>query len=133
MKMRERKVRKLSPRVECLECRELLSLARATLAATQSASRGKIDAVPVAVGRAHATTSANRPVMAAKNSPSTATFIDPTAVIHNPRATTIGSQDYVAPFATLTAKCGGTITIGNASLMCRIASRSQPPAGAQTW
>jgi carbonic anhydrase/acetyltransferase-like protein (isoleucine patch superfamily) len=115
MKMRERNVTKLNPRVECLERRELLSVARVALAAPHSASRGKIDAVPVAAARAHATTPANRPVTAAATSPSTATFIDPTAVIRDPRATTFGTQDYVAPFATLTAMCGGTITIGNAS------------------
>jgi carbonic anhydrase/acetyltransferase-like protein (isoleucine patch superfamily) len=115
MKIHERNARRLSPRVECLERRELLSLARVALAAAHSASRSKIDAVPVAVARAHAATPANRAVVAAATSPSTATFIDPTAVIRNPRATTIGSQDYVAPFATLTAMGGATISIGNAS------------------
>jgi carbonic anhydrase/acetyltransferase-like protein (isoleucine patch superfamily) len=79
------------------------------------AGRGKIGTVPVAVAGVDATTPVKRPVMAAATSPSTATFIDPAAVIRHRRAITIGSQDYVAPFATLKAMRGGTITIGNAS------------------
>jgi carbonic anhydrase/acetyltransferase-like protein (isoleucine patch superfamily) len=79
------------------------------------ASRGMIGIVLVAVAGVQATTPVNRPLMAAAAAPSTATFIDPTAVIPNPRAITIGIQDYVAPFATLNALHGGTITIGNAS------------------
>jgi len=104
-----------SPRVECLERRELLSTARVAWTEAHVASRGTIGTVPVAVAGVHATTPVNRPVMAAATSPSTATFIDPTAVIRNPRAITIGIQDYIGPFATLDALHGGTITIGNAS------------------
>jgi carbonic anhydrase/acetyltransferase-like protein (isoleucine patch superfamily) len=51
----------------------------------------------------------------AASSASTATFIDPTAVINEARAVTFGTQDYVAPFATLSAESGGTIRIGNGS------------------
>ena len=64
--------------------------------------------------RTHTATHAKR-TFAAESGPSTATFIDPTAVIHGGRGITIGKQDYVAPFATLSAQRGGTITIGNAS------------------
>jgi carbonic anhydrase/acetyltransferase-like protein (isoleucine patch superfamily) len=71
--------------------------------------------VHVAAAGVHATTPVKHAIKAAAASPSTATFIDPTAVIRNPRAITIGTQDYVAPFATLSALHGGTITIGNAS------------------
>ena len=59
---------------------------------------------------------AGAPVMSFTTSPSTATFIDPTAVLRGGRrAITFGSQDYVAPFATLTAMRGGTISIGSGS------------------
>jgi carbonic anhydrase/acetyltransferase-like protein (isoleucine patch superfamily) len=67
------------------------------------------------VQRLHPSAPANRLVTDAIASPSTATFIDPTAVIGNPRATTIGDQDYVGPFATLSAGYGATISIGNGS------------------
>src|SRR5262245_60771038 len=101
MKARPRHVVRHSPRVECLERRELLSVARVAWTKTHVASLGRNGTVPVAVAGVHATAPVNRPIMAAAASPSTATFNDPTAVLRNPRAITIGIQDYVAPFATL--------------------------------
>jgi carbonic anhydrase/acetyltransferase-like protein (isoleucine patch superfamily) len=115
MKIRQRHIMRHTPRLEYLERRELLSMTRVAWTEAHVASRGKIGTVPVAVDGPHSTTPVNRPVIAAATSPSTATFIDPTAVIRRPRTTTIGTHDYVAPFATLNALHGGTITIGNAS------------------
>jgi carbonic anhydrase/acetyltransferase-like protein (isoleucine patch superfamily) len=92
-----------------------MSLARVTWTEAHVASLGKIGTVPAAVAGLDATTPVNRPIRAAAASPSTATFIDPTAVIRNSRAITIGTQDYVGPFASLSALHGGTITIGNTS------------------
>ena len=63
---------------------------------------------------AHAAANHKGALTAASNS-STATFIDPTAVINGARAITFGTQDYVAPFATFSAKRGGTIRIGRSS------------------
>jgi carbonic anhydrase/acetyltransferase-like protein (isoleucine patch superfamily) len=92
-----------------------MSLAGVGETATHVASRGKPGLVPAAVAGVQATAPVNRPISAAATSPSTATFIDPTAVIRNSRAISIGTQDYVAPFATLNALHGGSITIGNTS------------------
>jgi hypothetical protein len=114
MKFGKRDACKVSPRMEPLERRELLSAARGSLASPNSVSRAKIDAAPVAMVRAHTAAHAKDP-LAAVSGPSTATFIDPTAVIRGARAIRIGSQDYVAPFATLWAMCGGTIRIGSVS------------------
>ena len=66
------------------------------------------------MARAHTAAHVEGP-LADVSGPSTATFIDPTAVIRGARAITISSQDYVAPFATLWAMCRGTIRIGSAS------------------
>ncbi len=54
-------------------------------------------------------------ITSAATSSSTATFIDPTAIIGNANATTFGIQDYVGPFATFRARGGATISIGNSS------------------
>jgi carbonic anhydrase/acetyltransferase-like protein (isoleucine patch superfamily) len=115
MRIRQSHIIRQSPRVECLERRELLNAARVVWTEAHVASRGNIHTVDVAPAGVHATTPVTRPVTAAATSPSTATFIDPTAVIHDPSATMIGMQVYVAPFATLNAMGGGTITIGNGS------------------
>jgi carbonic anhydrase/acetyltransferase-like protein (isoleucine patch superfamily) len=61
------------------------------------------------------TVSADNPMTSAATSSSTATFIDPTAIIGNANATTFGIQDYVGPFATFRARGGATISIGNSS------------------
>src|SRR5260370_7205343 len=92
-------------------------MSMAGVASTEAlvASLRNTGTVHVAAAGVHATTPVKHAIKAVAASPSTATFIDPTAVIRNPRAITIGTQDYVAPFATLSALQGGTITIGNGS------------------
>ncbi len=106
---------KRSPRFEFLERRELLSMARTALARTHDAGRERIGMADVAFAGAHLAAPAARPVTAATAGPSSATFIDPTAVIRGARSITIGSQDYIAPFATLTARGGASISIGDIS------------------
>jgi carbonic anhydrase/acetyltransferase-like protein (isoleucine patch superfamily) len=115
--MTKRKIaeRRTSPRVESLERRELLSTVRLTAEASHLAGLRRVDAAVVAAARSHPSVAANRPVEDAADGPSEATFIDPTAVIRDARATTFGTQDYVAPFATLSASGGATISIGNGS------------------
>jgi carbonic anhydrase/acetyltransferase-like protein (isoleucine patch superfamily) len=54
-------------------------------------------------------------VKEATTAPTGATFVDPTAVLHGGRAITIGSQDYVGPFANLMAVRGATLSIGTGS------------------
>ena len=87
MDLVKRKTTRRYFRVEVLERRELLS----------------------------STVSADNPITNAATSSSTATFIDPTAIIGNANATTFGIQDYVGPFATFRARRGATISIGNSS------------------
>ncbi len=114
MKFSKRNAFKVSPGIEPLERRELLSAARGSLASTSSVGHAKVSAKPVALVHAH-TGAHLKGSLARASDPSTATFIDPTAVIRGARAINIGSQDYVGPFASLWAMCEGTIRIGNAS------------------
>jgi carbonic anhydrase/acetyltransferase-like protein (isoleucine patch superfamily) len=86
MNLFKRKTTRRDLRVESLESRQLLS-----------------------------TVSTDQPIVDAAPSPSTATFIDPTAIIGDSSTTTFGIQDYVGPFATFRAKGGATISIGDAS------------------
>ena len=72
-------------------------------------------AAEVAVAAPCAAASASHSVLRDAGTPSTATFIDPTAVIIGRRAIHFGIQDYVAPFATLMACSGARISIGTAS------------------
>ena len=54
-------------------------------------------------------------LLSARTNPATGTFIDPTAVIRGGRRFTIGSQDYVGPFVSLSAMNGAKISMGNGS------------------
>ena len=114
MKFCKRSTCKVGLGIELLERRELLSGARESLASPSSFGRAGIDSARVAMVRAHGAAHHKGAITAASSS-STATFIDPTAVINGARAITFGTQDYVAPFATLSANRGGTIRIGSAS------------------
>ncbi len=112
---RDRDERKCRPVIESLERRELLSLAHSALAAPDFAHQSKTHAPAAAIAAGRVTDAVNVAVLPNAASPSTETFIDPTAVIRGSRAITIGVQDYVAPFATLMACGGGTISIGSGS------------------
>ncbi len=113
----DRVERKQIPLIELLERRELLSLAHSTVPAPHVAHRSQASRLAVAIAPARASAEAreNASVTLSAASPGAATFIDPTAVIRGARAISIGIQDYVAPFATLMASRGGTISIGNGS------------------
>jgi carbonic anhydrase/acetyltransferase-like protein (isoleucine patch superfamily) len=115
MKDRPKGVSRRRPRLESLERRELLSTTRFAMDASAPADRRRVAAEVGALSRPHPSVPANHPVTEAVDSPSTATFIDPTAVIHNARATTIGDQVYIGPFATVSARRGAAISIGNSS------------------
>ncbi len=106
--------RRRSPVVESLECRELLNGSRVRTVAEDLASRSTVHVEVLTAERPTPTATADNRIAAAAG-PSTATFIDPTAIFRNAGAITIGSQDYVGPFATLSALHGATISIGNAS------------------
>lgn len=94
MTTRRKDARRRIPRIESLERRELLS-------ATQFTAGESLPVSPLGETGAAA--------------PSTSTFIDPTAIFRNVRATTIGNKDYIGPFATFVALRGATISIGNES------------------
>lgn len=112
---RETVAGKRCPGIELLERRELLSLAGSAVAARHFARRPDTKPLAVAVDSLRASAAAIQSVLPTATSPSTATFIDPTAILIGRRAITIGIQDYVAPFATLMACSGATISIGNTS------------------
>ena len=76
------------------------------MASPYSVGRAKIDSGRVAMVRAHAAAH-HKGALTAASSSSTATFIDPTAVLNGARAITFGTQDYVAPFATFQPSAGG--------------------------
>ena len=111
MKVSKRNACKSLSGIELLERRELLSVAHASRS-SNLISRAKVNSA--CCDGASARRHVDKAV--AKVSPaSTATFIDPTAVIRGARAIAFGNQDYVAPYATLTVERGGTIRIGNLS------------------
>jgi carbonic anhydrase/acetyltransferase-like protein (isoleucine patch superfamily) len=83
--------------------------------ASAPADRRRVAAEAGALPTPHPSVPANHPVPEAVASPSTATFIDPTAVIQNARSTTIGDRVYIGPFATVRARRGSAISIGNSS------------------
>lgn len=105
----------LSPQVESLECRKLLSTIHSTMDASAPAGKRRVAAEVGALPTPHQSVLANLPVTAAVDGPSTASFIDPTAAIRNVRAITIGAKVYVGPFANVSARRGATISIGNSS------------------
>src|SRR3954469_3472623 len=106
MTNRPKGVSRRCPRLDSLERRELLSTTRFAMDASAPADRRRDAAEVGALSGPHPSVPANRPVTEAVDSPSTATFLDPTAVIQNARATTIGDQVYIGPFATITARGG---------------------------
>jgi carbonic anhydrase/acetyltransferase-like protein (isoleucine patch superfamily) len=105
----------LSPMVEFLEDRELLSFVPTAVAELHFSTRHKSGAVAVAKVPVHKFVSVNEASLSATTQPATGTFIDPTTVIRGVRRVTIGSQDYVGPFVSLTAMNGGIISMGNGS------------------
>ncbi|APW61658.1 hypothetical protein [Paludisphaera borealis] len=115
MTNRQKGVGRRCPQLESLERRQLLSTTRFAMTASAPAHRSRLAAEVDALSRPHPSVTASHPVTKAADSPSTATFIDPTAVIHNARATTIGGQVYIGPFATVSARRGAPISIGNSS------------------
>ena len=115
MTNRQKSVSRRRPRVESLECRKLLSTIRFAMDASAPADPRRVAAEVGALPTPHPSDLANHPVTEAVDNTSTATFIDPTAVIHNARAITIGAQVYIGPFATMSARRGATISIGNSS------------------
>ncbi len=57
----------------------------------------------------------NTPVMPFTTPTKKASFIDPTVTIRNGNSVVISFQSYVAPYATLDARGGGAIKIGDGS------------------
>jgi carbonic anhydrase/acetyltransferase-like protein (isoleucine patch superfamily) len=107
--------RRRRPGIESLESRELLSLMRLKAPESRFLDRtaAQVSAAVVA-NTAKPASSALSPQPIAADSGGE-TFIDPTAVLRDRRAITIGDSDYVGPFAWLMACGGGTITIGDIS------------------
>jgi carbonic anhydrase/acetyltransferase-like protein (isoleucine patch superfamily) len=66
---------------------------------------------PVALQAVHP----NTPVMAFATPTKKASFIDPTVTIQNGNSVVISFQSYIAPYATLDARGGGAIKIGDSS------------------
>jgi carbonic anhydrase/acetyltransferase-like protein (isoleucine patch superfamily) len=87
---------------EHLEDRRLLSAANMVSA---------LELNPVALPAVHP----NTPVMAFATPTKKASFIDPTVTIHNGNSVVLSFQSYVAPYATLDARGGGAIKIGDSS------------------
>jgi len=115
MTIRERGVSRLRSRVESLESRQLLSTIPFATDASAQTGQGHVAVEVGPLSAPHTPGGASQSVTADLESPSMASFIDPTAALRNARAITIGTQVYIGPFANLTARGGATISIGRSS------------------
>jgi carbonic anhydrase/acetyltransferase-like protein (isoleucine patch superfamily) len=87
---------------ERLEDRRLMSVSKMVSA---------LELDPIALPARHP----NTPVMAFATPSKKASFIDPTVTIQNGNSVVVSFQSYVAPYATLDARSGGAIKIGDGS------------------
>ena len=87
---------------ERLEDRRLMSVSKMVSA---------LELNPIALPAVHP----NTPVMPFATPTKKASFIDPTVTIENGNSVVVSFQSYVAPYATLDARNGGAIKIGDGS------------------